>query len=267
MSKAAIAGWVEEGAGRAPAGGEGGETSDFPADWRWSANFADSGTYAQVDGHAWEYSIGSSSQVAAGVQYVNQTGKSGVFFGADIDASSSDVIPAMSSSLEDTRADPNGTIIALVNAKYLTIYFQIDHASDTVPGSVFGHSFYWSGGTTAQYNTIEITPFNTVRKTGSHDGVLVTASEEDSSGGSYSDLEYLSVTYDMTDQDDAIGQWGAVNNIVKHIGGTAALNWSSGAIIVHGYVLSEKNNKAGHADYSAQISDIDLPISTSAGGK
>ena len=227
----------------------------YPPDWVWSADFAAEGTAAAADGHGFEWDIGAGPTEVpnVGVKYTNHpTSKALAYFGiAEND------IPSKSSNLKDGVTGPGGKPIDLVGVgiadphKFLTIYFQIDHASDTTPASVFGPEFYWSAGTPAQYNRTPIAPHNSVRKTGSHEGTVTTA-------GTYADGEYISVSYEMTDADDFAGNsWDTSGLEINHIGGSSATFWAGGSIIVHGYVLSPVYNN------DAIIHSVALPIRVS----
>ena len=224
-------------------------SAPYPTDWHWSADFSAAGTATAVDGHGFEYQIGSGpTQESDGVKYVNLTGKAASYYGANVGS-----LPSTSGDLSHGASIPgSSTKLALNEDRYLTVYFQIIHASDSTPTSVYGAEFFYSTGTSAQYNPTGIVPLNTVRKTGSHKGTVTTA-------GTYANGEFISVTYDMPTQADGDGKtWGSAPIVpVWHIGGSSATGWAGGSIIVHGYVLSDKTNG------NTTINTIDLPIKVS----
>jgi len=275
-------------------GGGGGDPPAYPSDWAWSANFAQSGVRDAVEGadvytyaadgggETWADFDGGVSPIAnttapggSGLEVNNDTAaKSPSYWGFEFAGPSELPAAAMSSALTDGVGG-----IDFTTDRYLTIYFQIfddpregapagpaaggDDPEKGGPAGLMEYLWwqpendprleqFWNGGA-------ETGPASVIRKTGGHDRDGV----DDITGDPHQDGEFWSVCFDMQGSTNDTGK-GAVNwedsgLAIGQIGVLGGYKWLGGRVIIHGMVLSSKDNSSTNP----QIYSPSLPIQVS----
>jgi hypothetical protein len=217
--------------------------SAYPDDWAWSVDFAPTAAFTEINGHA-SSDAGIITDEATGV---------GVSAGA---AKAAYYVCFHENDFPSTITSGDLTKALSGYGKYLTVYFKIE--TITAQPTLWLNDSYWGHGSQTGYGN-GIVPYNEVRKNNSH------ADTGASPTGNYTAGEYISVSLDMSTEVDGGGVgWLDSGTDPNNFCLGIATGWSeSGSIILHGLVVSSKNNKFGDADYSSQIRDITLPITIS----